>query len=89
MEQFGGIYDGALAACAVGAGAPRTWDQAGSLLLAYDVVFGMPSQWGTVADADNDVDFDTEVQPKLFAEVNNPANFPRFEFIRLARATTV
>ena len=83
MEQFGGIYDGALAACAIGAGAPRTWDQASGLLLAYDVVFGAPSTWGTVADADDDVDFDTEVQPKLFAEVNNPANFPRFEFIRL------
>jgi hypothetical protein len=53
------------------------------LLLAYDVVFGVPPGWGTVADADDDVDFETEVQPKLFAEVNNPANFPRFEFVRL------
>lgn len=82
MEQFGGVYDGALAACAIGAGTPRTWDTAASLLLAYDVVFGAPSNWGTVADA-ADVNFETVVQPKLFAEVNNPANFPRFEFVRL------
>ncbi|HEX5707226.1 MAG TPA: hypothetical protein VFX96_08020 [Pyrinomonadaceae bacterium] len=83
MEQFGGVYDGAIAACAVGSGAPRTWDTASSLFLAYDVVFGAPSTWGTVGDADDDVDFETEVQPKLLAEVNNPLNFGRFEFVRL------
>ena len=87
MEQFGGIFDGALCACAVGAGATRSWDGAGDLSLAYDVVFGMPSIWGTFGDVRDDIDFETEVQPKLFAEVSNPANFPKFEFLRLVTGT--
>ena len=87
MEQFGGIYDGALCSCAVGAGATSSWDGAGDLALAYDTVFGMPSAWGNFGDVRNDIDFETEVQPKLFGEVSNPANFPKFEFIRLVTGT--
>ena len=87
MEQFGGIYDGALCSCAVGAGATSSWDGAGDLALAYDTVFGMPSSWGNFGDVRNDIDFETEVQPKLFGEVSNPANFPKFEFIRLVTGT--
>jgi len=83
MEQFGGIYDGALCACAVGAGATKSWDGAGDLALAYHTVFGMPSSWGTFGDVRDDIDFETEVQPKLGLEVSNPANFPKFEFLRL------
>lgn len=87
MEQFGGIYDGALCGCAVGAGATQTWDSAGDLALAYDTVFGMPAAWGTFGDVRDDLDFDTEVFPKLFSEVSSPANFPKFEFIRLVTGT--
>jgi hypothetical protein len=87
MEQFGGIYDGALCACGVGAGATQSWDSAGDLALAYDVVFGMPSAWGTFGDVRDDIDFETEVQPKLIGEVTNPANFPKFEFLRLVTGT--
>ena len=83
MERFGGLYDGALLGCAPLAGATRTFDASADLLLAYDVVFGMPSAWGTVGDLRDDIDFETEVQPKLVSEVSNPANFPRFEFLRL------
>jgi hypothetical protein len=87
MEQFGGIYDGALCGCAVGAGASRSFDAAGDLALAYDTLFGMPSAWGTFGDVRDDIDFETEVQPKLISEVTNPANFPKFEFIRLVVGT--
>ncbi len=87
MEQFGGIYDGALCACAVGAGATQSWDSADDLALAYDTVFGMPAAWGSFGDVRDDIDFETEVQPKLVAEVSNPANFPKFEFIRLVTGT--
>ena len=87
MEHFGGIYDGALCACAVGAGATQSWDGAGDLALAYDTVFGMPASWGTFGDVRDDLDFDTEVQPKLVSEVSNPANFPKFEFLRLVTGT--
>ena len=47
----------------------------------------MPSSWGNFGDVRNDIDFETEVQPKLFGEVSNPANFPKFEFIRLVTGT--
>ncbi len=83
MEQFGGIYDGALCLCTAGAGATRLWDSGVPLYLAYDVIFGIPPSWGTVGEVRNDIDFDTEVLAKLFPELNNIANFPKFEFIRL------
>lgn len=83
MERFGGIYDGSLCLCSAGAGSTRVWDSGVALYLAYDVVFGTLPAWGTVGEVRNDIDFDTEVAPKLVAEVGNPANFPKFEFIRL------
>ena len=83
MEQFGGIYDGALCLCSAGAGATRLWDSGVPLYLAYDVVFGIPPSWGTVGEVRDDIDFDTEVLAKLAPELSNIANFPKFEFIRL------
>jgi hypothetical protein len=83
MEQFNGIYDGALCLCGVGAGATRLWDSGVPLYLAYDVVFGIPASWGTVGEVRNDIDFDTEVLAKLAPELSNIAKFPKFEFIRL------
>ena len=83
MERFGGVYDGALCMCAPAAGATRIWDSGLALYLAYDVVFGTLPSWGSVGEVRNDLDFETEVFPKLFAEVSVPANFPRFEFVRL------
>jgi len=83
MERFHGIYDGALCACAVGAGATQTWDAGTDFLVGYDVLFGMPGTWGSPADIRDDIDFETEAQPKLISEVSNPANFPKFEFLRL------
>ncbi|HEX7177724.1 MAG TPA: hypothetical protein VF240_20865 [Pyrinomonadaceae bacterium] len=83
MEHFGGVYDGAIAACAGGAGATRTWDSSADLWLAYDTVFGAPSTWGEVGDARDDIDFETDVRPKLLAEIGNPLNFGKFEFVRL------
>jgi hypothetical protein len=84
MERFGGIYDGALCMCAPGAGSTRIWDGGLGLYLAYDTVFGTLPSWGTVGEVRNDLDFETEVFPKLLAEVSSPANFPKFEFVRLA-----
>ncbi|HET6975749.1 MAG TPA: hypothetical protein VFI24_05475 [Pyrinomonadaceae bacterium] len=83
MEQFNGIYDGALCLCSAGAGSTRLWDSGVPLYLAYDVVFGIPASWGTVGEVRNDIDFDTEVLAKLAPELSNIANFPKFEFIRL------
>jgi hypothetical protein len=71
----------------VGAGASSSWDGAGDLALAYNTVFTMPAAWGTFGDVRDDIDFETEVQPKLLSEVSNMANFPKFEFIRLVTGT--
>lgn len=87
MEQFNGVFDGALCLCAVGAGATSVWDNGLPAYLAYDVVFGVPSTWGTVGEVRNDINFDTEVVAKLGPELANPANFPAFEFIRLVAGT--
>ena len=68
--------------------ARRPPDQPGSgtlvspLYLAYDVVFGTLPTWGTVGEVRNDIDFETEVLPKLIVEASNPLNFPKFEFAR-------
>ena len=83
MERFGGVYNGALCFCGPGAGATRIWDSGVALYLGYDVVFGVPAAWGTVAEVRNDIDFDTEVLAKLAPELSNIANFPKFEFLRL------
>ncbi len=83
MEQFNGIYDGALCLCSAGAGSTRLWDSGVPVYLAYDVIFGIPASWGTVGEVRNDIDFDTEVLAKLAPELSNIANFPKFEFIRL------
>ncbi len=88
MEQFNGIYDGALSMCGSGAGATRVWDSGVPALLAYDILFGIPASWGTVAEVRDDINFETEVLAKLAPELSNVANFPKFEFIRLVAKTS-
>lgn len=87
IEQNEGIYDGALCGCAVGGGTTRSWDSSADLSLAYDLLFGFPALWGTVGDVRDDLDFESEVQPKLVSELGVAANFPKFEFIRLVTGT--
>ena len=82
-EQTAGHFDGYLAACAVAAGTSRAWDGAGALSAAYAAAFGWPAPWGTTADVRDDLDFDTEVAPKMFLELSNLANWGKFEFMRL------
>jgi pimeloyl-ACP methyl ester carboxylesterase len=82
-EQTAGHFDGYLAACAVGAGASRAWDGGGAFAAAYAAAFGWPASWGTPSNVADGLDFDTQVFPKLILEVSNPANWGKFEFIRL------
>ena len=82
-ERNGGSFDGFLAICTPGSGTPRLADLGLVLRLAYDVTFGMPASWGTVGDVRDDIDSETEVEPITYAQAAEPANFGRFEFIRL------
>ncbi len=82
-EQTAGHFDGYLAACAVGAGSSRAWDGAAATALAYDAAFGWPAAWGTVGDARNDVDFETQVFPTMIGHLFGPFGFAKSEFVRL------
>jgi pimeloyl-ACP methyl ester carboxylesterase len=82
-ERNGGAFDGYIAACGIGAGVPRGADWLLSLMLAYDTAFGAPASWGALGDVRDDLDFETEVVPLMLPQIFNPANFARFEFIRL------
>jgi len=82
-ERSGGSFDGFLAVCAPTSGTPRLVDHGLDLRLAYDITFGIPPSWGTPGDVRDDVDYETEVFPTVLAQAGDPANFGRFEFIRL------
>jgi len=82
-EHFGGIYDGAMPSCAVGAGAPRAFDGTLAIASAYAAVFGWPAAWGTPSDVRDDLDFESEVLPVLLGQLNAAGGLAKFEFIRL------
>lgn len=82
-EKHGDVYDGVICGCGPVSGSTLTWDQALALANAYDVTFGWQSSWGTFSNVRNDLDFETEVLPVLLGQLQNPANLPKFEFIRL------
>ncbi|HEU0303078.1 MAG TPA: hypothetical protein VFR32_00720 [Gaiellaceae bacterium] len=86
-ERNSGAFDGFIPACSVGAGTPRGADWLLTTMLAYDVVFGEPAAWGTPGDVRDDIDFESEVLPVLLGQLVNPANFGKFEFIRLVAGT--
>jgi pimeloyl-ACP methyl ester carboxylesterase len=82
-EQGDELFEGYLPACGVLAGSPRAWDMGAAALLAYHLVYGMPAAWGTPADGDDDVDFQTEVFPTLLGQIFAPTDYGKWEFIRL------
>lgn len=79
IEKFPGLYDGAIALCPPAAGAPRRFDQALDVALAYKVAFGWNDAWGTPGDLRDDLNFVTEVLPDIQAHL---AQFGGWEFIR-------
>lgn len=93
IEKYPNIYDGAIVLSHIGAGTSLTFDMTLAIALAYDVALGWPESWGSVGDVRDNLDFETEVVPVLTAQVYdlsdpsnptlNPANFGKFEFLRL------
>lgn len=82
-EEHGKAVDGVIAGCTIAAGTSLLWDYVGALSLAYDTAFGWPAAWGTWAVSKSDVNFFAEVLPVLATQISDPANFGKFEFIRL------
>jgi pimeloyl-ACP methyl ester carboxylesterase len=81
--NFEGLYDGAIAACSVGAGSTRNFDFSKGFLTAYDLVFGMPEAWGTPSDVNDNLDFENDVAPTVIQSLQRRENLPKWEFIRM------
>ncbi len=76
-------YDGVIAACSVSAGSPRAMDLVGALSLAYSTLFGWPESWGAWHDLRDDLNFNRDVLPVLYAQVMDPTSIGKFEFMRV------
>lgn len=83
IEDYPDIYDGAVVLSHIGAGTTLTFDMTLAIALAYDVALGWPEFWGSVGDIRDNLDFETEVVPVLMEQLQDPANFGKFEFLRL------
>lgn len=79
------LFDGVLAGCAVGAGAPRNWDLGLGFALAYDVAFGWDPAWGSPEGGDLPVNlgFQQSVLPHILQRLLAPQSVGLFEFIRI------
>lgn len=87
MEKFPALYDGAIPLCSSAQGLIRDTATSLSVAIAYDTAFGWLDSWGTVDDMRDDIEFYGDV---WFAKVHDeffvpayPANFARWEFVRL------
>jgi pimeloyl-ACP methyl ester carboxylesterase len=76
------IYDGVIAGCTAAAGTSKGFDLGGAFALAYKTAVGWPDAWGPWYDVRDDLSFNREVLPVLYAQATNPVNTPKFEFIR-------
>jgi pimeloyl-ACP methyl ester carboxylesterase len=84
MEKYPGTYNGGVPLCTVASGLTRSTAMRLTYALSYDQVFGWPDSWGKVNDVRDDIDFYGDVWfPKVMAEIFDPANYAKWEFIRL------
>jgi pimeloyl-ACP methyl ester carboxylesterase len=87
IEKHSALYDAAVPLCSDAAGAIKLVNGKLDFAVAYDAAFGWSANWGEVGDVRNDMEFYEDVwfakiQPELF-DPEFPANFPRWEFVRL------
>ena len=76
------LYDGVIPMCSL-AGSSSVNDRDGGIAYAYATAFGWPREWGTWYDARDGLSFFGEVYTPLLAQLMDPSNFGKFEFIRL------
>ncbi len=81
IEKYPGIYDAGIPMCSVSAGAPRAFDWALGVGLAYDITLGWSEAWGSVGDVRDDLTWG-EVEPVFFQQLST-ASLGQLEFIRL------
>ena len=84
------LYDGFIEGCTIGAGTPWVWDLGLIFALAFDTAFesqgGWPEAWGDPGGGNipETISFADDVVPVVLGLLQNPTNFPLFEFVRLA-----
>jgi hypothetical protein len=83
LETDDRLVDGAISFCGVMAGTPLFFDRALDFAVAYAAAFGWPAAWGSPGNVRDDLDFEGDVVPVFMPQLSDPANFGRFEFIRL------
>ena len=84
IEKYPGIYDGAVAESGLNAGFPMQLDYYLAFCLAYAVAFdGWPEDWGPLGDIREDISFADDVLPVVFPQYIDPANYGKWEFIKL------
>jgi pimeloyl-ACP methyl ester carboxylesterase len=84
LEAHPDTFDGAVSLCGIIGGATNWWDTNGlTLARAYDAAFGWPAEWGTAEAPRADLQFWTDVAPTAARQIEDPAERPRWEFIRL------
>jgi pimeloyl-ACP methyl ester carboxylesterase len=88
IETYPNRYSAAVPMCTSAGGTTVTFDHKLDYALAYDVAFGWPESWGTVADIRDDIDFWSDVwNAKVMPEIFTPSNHPKWEFIRRVTGT--
>ena len=86
IEKHSGIYDGAIANCAVSAGTAENMDAALAFSLAYAAAFTWHDDlWGPVGDVRDGLNATQEVLPVMKTDGTVPATlaFGRWEFIEI------
>lgn len=89
IEKYPNRYSAAIPMCTSAGGAPMVFDHKLDFALAYDIAFGWPEGWGSVNDVRDDINFWHDVWPKVFGELMDPANTPKWEFVRRVTDTSL
>lgn len=77
------LYDGAIPMCSIAGANPVFGGREAAFAFAYASAFGWPAEWGTWYDARDGLSFFGDVYSLLLSQLTDPANFGKFEFIRL------
>jgi pimeloyl-ACP methyl ester carboxylesterase len=77
------IYDAAITMCSATVGSTKICDRDLDLGLAYEAAFGWPGEWGSAGD---DLSYWAAMYPLYEAQIGDPANLTKYEFMRLVDA---
>jgi len=80
IDKYPGIFAAGIALCPPAAGTPLRFDRALDFSVAYAAAFGWPAEWGSIGDLRDDLDWATDVLPKVAPTL---ARRGLWEFVRL------